>query len=154
LDDEGEKFGMERVLEAIGSHQWETLEMKAQIGQTRRGRRHNFLSQRIEKPLSLFSGLEVVDQPKAAPPEDVNPITGDVDDQMSAFAPGLSFLDELRSDAFDLEKALMQMQDLKSRASGLPDAERRAFAASVALKFAMLLGDDDDEEGDEGYQEF
>lgn len=87
---------------------------------------------------SLFSGLEVVGEEKPA-----------VEEELHHSGSSLEFLDELKGESFDLEKALTQMQDLKSRASSLPDSERRALAASVALKFAMLLGDDDDDDDDE-----
>lgn len=88
---------------------------------------------------SLFSGLEVVGQEN-----DENP----PEERAEGFGPHLGFLDELNGESFDLEKALLKMQDLKARAASLPDNERRELAASVALKFAMLLGDDDSDELD------
>lgn len=87
------------------------------------------------EPKSLFAGLEVTGEPKeASPPQDPE--------------QGLNFLDELKGEHFDLEKAIVQMQEIKARAATLPDHERRQLAASVALKFAMLLGGDSDEELD------
>lgn len=37
---------------------------------------------------------------------------------------------------------------MRTQLAGLPDAERRAVAADMALQLAALMGDSDDEDGD------
>jgi len=56
-----------------------------------------------------------------------------------------NFFDALAAtgDDFDFEKVLNTLKGLKDQASKLPDNERRALAASVALSFAKLLGEDE-----------
>ena len=55
-----------------------------------------------------------------------------------------AFLEDITGDNFDLETTLLRMKELKERAAHLPDNERRELAASFALKFAQMLGDDED----------
>eukprot|EP00955_Chlamydomonas_euryale_P093455 364786-Chlamydomonas_euryale.AAC.22 len=48
----------------------------------------------------------------------------------------------------EFDKVFSEMQVAKQRLAGLPDAERRAGAAAMAMRLASMLGfEDDDESG-------
>lgn len=44
----------------------------------------------------------------------------------------------------NLERIFSSLQGLRAQAEGMNDADRRAFAAKVALQFSQGLGDDSD----------
>jgi len=125
---EGEKVGMFRVLEALQNNMWENAVQKP----------------RNSEQLSLFAGLEISDASQRLQPKASTLTTPNV----SRFIP-TGLLENLQAshEKFDLEAAITGLKSVRETASTLPDDERRALAATIALTFAKML-DGEDEEAD------
>jgi len=129
--DEREKYGEERVLEALQNNMWQNMQRKT--GST---------------PTTEYT-LE--ENPNTAPNLTAEPqITNQFHEEpefKNNYLP-LNFFESFTAPDgdFDFEQVVHTIKSLKEQASHLPDEERRALAASVALSFAKLLGEDDEKQ--------
>jgi len=128
--DEREKYGIERVLEALENNAWPNMQKK------------NILKQQppqTQPPVSADTVQKAPENKKESTPED------ELTTIQSPYIP-TNFFEALSApgEDFDFEKVLHTLKGLKDQAAQLPDQERRALAASVALSFAKLLGEEDD----------
>jgi len=103
-------------------------------------------------PLKLFEGLQVNDSvdpvwdkphvdsvPAPAPLPEPKKAVGAVAEEY-----GLSWLKDIDNEDFDIGNAINEFAKLKERATQLPDDQRRAMAANVAMAFAQMLGEESD----------
>jgi len=123
-----------RVLEALQANVWDGLQTKndskpqtnESISESH-GDLNPTTSAAVDNIFSSFlSSLEGVEEAAPAP-------TGKGSER-DPFALGDDDVDEF-------EKALFQLKDLRRQAQGLPDGQRRALAAKVALSFLSNMGD-------------
>jgi len=149
--DEREKFGLDRILEAIENTVWPTTQQKLEPDfieesiispqiSDQNSNKESTLSPSIS-PQNPDQNSQNLDNPASLAPEDLN----DSEDLINQYIPK-GFFDALsaENEEFDFEKVLHTLKGLKDQASRLPDDERRALAATVALSFAKLLGDESD----------
>lgn len=171
-EDTREKFGMDRVLEALQNNLWENATMKER---PEFGRFDEGDAEKNEG--SIFDGLEISSEPTA--PEKT--LSAQKESAPAALAPlpltstnattqvtnteviNTNVLDENKANEllppnflralhapqedFDLEAVVNSLKSVREKAAHLPDEDRRALAATVALSFAKLLdGDSSDDE--------
>jgi len=132
--DEREKFGIERVLEALENNVW--VNMQKIVVQ----HRVNSLPEQTPVNSSGTISTEKLSDTNTTSNNQIDDISF-----TSSYVPA-NFFESLSApgEDFDFEKVLHTLKALKEQASTLPDRERRSLAATVALSFAKLLGEDDD----------
>jgi len=134
--EEGEKYGFARVLESLHNHMWEHS-----VPKSRTAASENVATQ------SIFEGLEIVGDTGAAT---VGGNAETVTPEISHHIPN-GLLENLAApqETFDLESAINGLKLVREKATTLPDKERRAVAAKIALTFASILSGEDHESSED-----
>lgn len=153
--DPREKVGLQRVLEALESNLWENMQREPQakrvipVVETQ----NNYDTLSTPAPTD---GPEVQAPPQKAATQETKPTVAEpaqkvaVKPEQKPEIPldqlGLGWMKGINNDDFDIERAIHEFGALKSKAASLPDDQRRAMAANVALAFAAMLGSDSEED--------
>eukprot|EP00163_Fabomonas_tropica_P029832 TRINITY_DN6555_c0_g1_i2.p1 TRINITY_DN6555_c0_g1~~TRINITY_DN6555_c0_g1_i2.p1 ORF type:complete len:409 (+),score=38.56 TRINITY_DN6555_c0_g1_i2:3-1229(+) len=167
-DENGEKTGLSRVLEALQCHMWPDLDMhpapRAGVPVTA-GDSHGLTTEPIStgENAEQTPGTVQNDNQESAPgdgkvtavnagvnPQELdgtpNPLLKPLATAQLLDAAGPEGADELS----DVERTMASLAYLRGHLATLDDDDRRTKAAEVALMFANMLGLDSDDDEDEG----
>ncbi|KAJ3147788.1 hypothetical protein HDU89_005147 [Geranomyces variabilis] len=135
-----ERVGIERIVEALETNVWDGMETVRGAGGA------GFRTQYAVDDLAVEPGALTVEQTGAGL------LSGTVPSRLPA-VPRFdeSEDDEAGGDIDDdlFERSLRALQGLRDRGSSLPDDERRALAARIALSLGLDLEGDEDDDDDE-----
>ncbi|KJE96746.1 hypothetical protein CAOG_07020 [Capsaspora owczarzaki ATCC 30864] len=168
-DEDDDDEGIDRVRQALFSNMWESMVRKeANAGNaTRSGRNSTTAGAQANAGDRPSSQQSTSTASSAAAAADLQQLlasalragTGPADSSLPS-ASGLNNRvdwglgpeeDDTEAHFDEFDKALGKLAQMKAKAAGLPDQERRALAEQVAMSFYSLLGgDDEDDEGNYG----
>jgi len=154
-----ERIGVDRIVEALQSNVWPGMVYKSQSRPTESRTAENFGSEDHDIMAALTTTLQSVQTaPQEAPiPSQKNETSRDTEAHARAAAL-LRDLNELNDgenveenskemkQLESFEKAMLQLDQMRVRAQGLPDSDRRDLAAKIAMSFLSEMGDSEEDD--------
>ncbi|PRP84910.1 hypothetical protein PROFUN_07564 [Planoprotostelium fungivorum] len=144
-----ERIGLDRVVEALQSNTWPGMEYKTQSRPTASRLTETYSTQDTDIAAAITAAVDGVQTPATLT------TSTEVDREAHLRMDDLLVAMEEPSEGSDshemkqleaFERALRQLDQVRNRAQGLPDRERRELAAKVALSFLSEMGDSSEED--------